>query len=175
MKILKDGEDQKKKSYLALCISPTLECPDLQNLNAIKNVELQQKTPIRVLHRRPNATRNRTVYEMSAEPVSIDQLRHFDLNSSVDSPSRLFRLKLTTQAGTYVKEFVHGDFGRTSPNLREILQIPDLDIIALDVMSIDLEWPPGVIDKGQLWFKISFLSWNKPSPAQLIKIRACKI
>ena len=47
---------------------------------------------------------------------------------------QVFRLTLTTQAGTYVKEFVHGDLGRTTPNLREILNIPDLDIIALDVM-----------------------------------------
>jgi len=50
------------------------------------------------------------------------------------SIKQVFRLSLTTQAGTYVKEFVHGDFGRTTPNLREILNIPDLDIIALDVM-----------------------------------------
>ena len=39
---------------------------------------------------------------------------------------------LATQAGTYVKEFVHGDFARTRPNLRDLLDC-DVDIIALDV------------------------------------------
>jgi len=44
-----------------------------------------------------------------------------------------FKVRLRTQAGTYVKELVHGDFGRTKPNLREVTRIPGLDIIALDV------------------------------------------
>jgi len=30
-------------------------------------------------------------------------------------------LRLTTSAGTYVKEFVHGDLGRTFPNVSSIL------------------------------------------------------
>ena len=43
-----------------------------------------------------------------------------------------FKLRLSTQAGTYVKEFVHGDLNRTTPNLRQILGC-DVDIAALDV------------------------------------------
>lgn len=79
--------------------------------------------------------RERTVYEMKAEKCSEENLRHFqiiDKNVS-DETHLLFRISVTTQAGTYVKEFVHGDFGRTVPNLRMILKIPDLDIVALDV------------------------------------------
>ena len=45
---------------------------------------------------------------------------------------QMFYLTLATQAGTYVKEFVHGDFGRTEPNVAQILGC-DVDIIALDV------------------------------------------
>ena len=44
-------------------------------------------------------------------------------------------LHLTTSAGTYVKEFVHGDLGRTVPNLGELLQC-DADIIQLDVENV---------------------------------------
>jgi len=44
-----------------------------------------------------------------------------------------FRLRLTTQAGAYVKEFVHGDFGRTKPNLTIILD-RFVDILELDVL-----------------------------------------
>lgn len=54
--------------------------------------------------------------------------------------TNFFILDLTTQAGTYVKEFVHGDFGRTKPSVCEILDT-EVDIVALDVMSVNLNWP----------------------------------
>ena len=43
-----------------------------------------------------------------------------------------FKLAITTQAGTYVKEFVHGDLGRTQPSICTILA-KECDIIELDV------------------------------------------
>ena len=49
--------------------------------------------------------------------------------SAFDHPGLVFKLRLATQAGTYVKEFVHGDFMRTRPNLREILGSRDIDIL----------------------------------------------
>lgn len=52
-------------------------------------------------------------------------------------------LDITTGAGTYIKEFIHGDFGRTTPSISSIIE-QDIDIIALDVNAIDLEWPPEV-------------------------------
>ena len=61
--------------------------------------------------------------------VELDMQNNEQLLSSKEF---LFKLTLCTQAGTYVKEFVHGDFGRTSPNLCSILDC-DVDIIALDV------------------------------------------
>jgi hypothetical protein len=86
---------------------------------------------------------------MNAEPISKDQLNHFeDLDTNLDSneTQQVFRLRLTTQAGTYVKEFIHRDFGRTSLNLREILGILDLEIIALDVLVIQLHFFLQLID-----------------------------
>jgi tRNA pseudouridine synthase 10 len=133
VKLLKDGEDQKRKTYMALCIAPSrpfVSIKDLEKLSEMKNLELQQKTPIRMLHRRPNSIRSQTVYEMNAEPISKDQLNHFeDLDTNLDSneTQQVFRLRLTIQAGTYVKEFIHRVFRRTSPNLREILGILDLE------------------------------------------------
>lgn len=49
-------------------------------------------------------------------------------------------LDVATQAGTYVKELIHGDFGRTSPSISSIIG-EHIDIIALDVTAIDLDWP----------------------------------
>merc|ERR1712216_465192 len=62
---------------------------------------LQQLTPLRVLHRRTLAVRERAIHQLRATRIAP----HFVL------------LDLTTQAGTYVKEFVHGDFGRTTPDV----------------------------------------------------------
>lgn len=43
---------------------------------------------------------------------------------------------------SYIKEFVHGDFGRTKPNMCELLKT-DTDILELDVevtIQLDLQW-----------------------------------
>ncbi len=105
-------------------------------LECLSNMELDQWTPIRVLHRRPNNLRKRTVYSMLVKPwifTTKDDTNTFVDHFQVSPVSEvLFKLRLSTQAGTYVKEFVHGDFNRTNPNLRVILGC-DVDIVALDV------------------------------------------
>ncbi|GAB1601398.1 putative tRNA pseudouridine synthase Pus10 [Argonauta hians] len=122
---LKEGEIDKTKSYSALCWShkPLTE-EQLSSLSTYKDLAILQKTPIRVLHRRPLASRKRLVHFLSATKVNDNH----------------FRLNLSTQAGTYVKEFVHGDFGRTQPNLSAIFET-DCDILELDVESVDIDWP----------------------------------
>lgn len=52
--------------------------------------------------------------------------------SAMPLDNQHFKLSLSTQAGTYIKEFVHGDFGRTKPSLGELVGI-DCDILELDV------------------------------------------
>jgi tRNA pseudouridine synthase 10 len=42
-------------------------------------------------------------------------------------------------AGTYIKEFVHGDFGRTQPNLGSLLDC-NAQILQLDVMDVHLDF-----------------------------------
>lgn len=49
-------------------------------------------------------------------------------------------LDIVTQAGTYVKELVHGEFGRTEPSIASLIGM-EIDIAALDVMNIDLDFP----------------------------------
>ncbi|XP_005093417.2 tRNA pseudouridine synthase Pus10 [Aplysia californica] len=125
---LKEGEIDKTKKYSAFCwCERELTDADLEKLSAIKDLTLHQKTPLRVLHRRTAATRDRVVHSMRAEKLS---------------PNR-FKLQLTTQAGTYIKEFVHGDFGRTSPNMSELLGA-ECDITDLDVEAVDVDWPPYI-------------------------------
>ena len=129
--ILKQGEEDKQKSYVAVCWSlDDISDEQIDQLATIRDLTLQQKTPIRVLHRRPLATRQRTIYNMSVRLIDAGDRRHF-------------LLFLKTQAGTYIKEFVHGDFGRTAPSLGNLLKT-DCDILQLDVLAVELDWPPSL-------------------------------
>uniref|UniRef100_A0A669C7E2 tRNA pseudouridine synthase Pus10 n=1 Tax=Oreochromis niloticus TaxID=8128 RepID=A0A669C7E2_ORENI len=128
MSRMKEGEEEKTKSYTALVwTQKPIQREDISFIDDIKDLTLDQKTPLRVLHRRALAVRQRAIHSMST--------RFLD--------SHHFYLRLKTQAGTYIKEFVHGDFGRTNPNLCQLLKT-NTDILELDVESVDVDWPPPV-------------------------------
>uniref|UniRef100_A0A8C2YEA0 tRNA pseudouridine synthase Pus10 n=1 Tax=Coturnix japonica TaxID=93934 RepID=A0A8C2YEA0_COTJA len=125
---MKEGEEEKTKTYSALIwTDKTIQKEHIAFLDNIKELKLDQKTPLRVLHRRPLALRCRIIHTMKSEYIDEHH----------------FRLRLKTQAGTYIKEFVHGDFGRTKPNIGSLLN-RTTDILELDVESVDIDWPPAL-------------------------------
>ncbi|XP_068135707.1 tRNA pseudouridine synthase Pus10 isoform X1 [Hyperolius riggenbachi] len=127
---MKEGEEEKTKCYSALLwTEKAILKEDLEILDNAKELEIVQKTPLRVLHRRPLAGRLRLIHTMRTEYVDEHH----------------FRLYLKTQAGTYIKEFVHGDFGRTVPNIGSLMKTT-ADILELDVESVDVDWPPALDD-----------------------------
>ncbi|XP_034827749.1 putative tRNA pseudouridine synthase Pus10 [Maniola hyperantus] len=91
-------------------------------------ITIQQRTPIRVLHRRPLLTRTRQILELKAVAVP-------------DHP-QLFRISVRTSAGTYVKEWAHGELGRSRPALGDAVGAA-VDMLALDVTAVHLTWPPS--------------------------------
>ena len=124
-----EGSEEKEKAYTAVCwASRALAPEDLARLSAMRDVVVHQQTPVRVLHRRSPAVRPRTVRRVTAE--------------GVPGAPRFFTLTLRTQAGTYIKEFVHGDFGRTRPNVGELLGCR-ADILQLDVTDIEMAFAGG--------------------------------
>lgn len=129
---LKNERDEKRKKYTAVCCcSRELRDQEMNDLNrSFKPLIIQQKTPIRVLHRRPLAVRSRSLFELELHPHP--------------SGGNFFSLTLVTESGTYIKEFVHSDFGRTSPSLRDIIGNCITDILSLDVEEVFVEWPPPV-------------------------------
>eukprot|EP01028_Stygiella_incarcerata_P011824 TRINITY_DN691_c0_g2_i1.p2 TRINITY_DN691_c0_g2~~TRINITY_DN691_c0_g2_i1.p2 ORF type:complete len:520 (+),score=155.97 TRINITY_DN691_c0_g2_i1:102-1661(+) len=120
---IKDGEISKRKAYRAVVYSSKMiDQESLNRINALKDLEIAQSTPIRVLHRRSLTIRPKMIYEIHLRPLN----EHY------------FVMDLITSAGAYVKEFVHGDFGRTKPSFRDLLGGGDIrtDILQLDVMGI---------------------------------------
>ena len=85
---------------------------------------IEQWTPLRVLHRRSRLPRRRMILQLELIPRP--------------ESCQLFLLRLGTSAGTYVKEFVHSDFGRTSPSLASLLGLP-CSILSLDVVDVRLD------------------------------------
>lgn len=157
---LKQGEEHKEKSYRALCVA---SCPLTQaELDAALTVPangprlaLKQETPLRVMHRRALKTRDKHVVSMQAVLVNVADddsgdgaVGNHEAIGNVDQVngvvrSRWFELKVRTSAGMYVKEFVHGDFGRTMPWVGGLLGC-DTDLLLLDVMDVHLDDVEGV-------------------------------
>jgi len=63
-------------------------------------------------------------------------------------------LHVLASAGTYIKELVHGDLGRTSPNVGTILG-KEVDILQLDVTQV-YDGVDNALDvEGEEWHKVS--------------------
>lgn len=88
-------------------------------IQALQGETIGQQTPSRVAHRRANMVREKQIYSCSIE--SIDDA--------------MATLTLEAESGTYIKELISGDDGRTKPNLSELIGIP-CNVTALDVIEI---------------------------------------
>ncbi|VDM30684.1 unnamed protein product [Hydatigera taeniaeformis] len=110
---------------------------------------IKQLTPIRVLHRRSLMSRTRDIIWFRLADFATNVLREkvpfvlkeFAAQADVHPKEELFMLELCCEAGTYVKELVHGDLGRTRPSLSSLLGCP-VDLLALDVVAVEHDWPP---------------------------------
>ena len=80
---------------------------------------IEQRTPTRVKHRRADKIRKRQIKEISLLGLS----------------GNIMSLAVTAEAGTYIKELVHGDDGRTQPSIAGELgvkvQIQELDVLEI--------------------------------------------
>ena len=92
----------------------------LENLKfRIENQKIKQQTPIRVSHRRADKTRNKLIHRVEGKFIK----------------KNLFEFTIEVQGGTYVKELIHGDEGRTTPSFAEIFEA-SMTCKELDVLEI---------------------------------------
>jgi tRNA pseudouridine synthase 10 len=107
------------KSYRVTVRGEVAESRVLEILAQVPDRPIEQRTPTRVVHRRADRVRTRRIAE--ARLVSSEVGR--------------FTVDLRAEAGTYIKEWVDGDGGRTEPSLSALLGVP-LSVEALDVLEI---------------------------------------
>ena len=117
--VLRVKEARPTKRYRVEVLGEVPEAKINEALALVPRRAVAQRTPTRVAHRRADRVRTRRIEE--ARLVAAESGR--------------FTLELTAEAGTYIKEWVEGDEGRTVPSLAELLAVP-LKVAALDVLEI---------------------------------------
>jgi tRNA pseudouridine synthase 10 len=120
---LKKGESAQKEYRVLIEFENTISEKDLRLLEEkLSGTSIKQQTPLRVLHRRADLTREKYIYEVKVKKVSLKRAE----------------IKIRCQGGLYVKELVSGDEGRTTPNVSELLGNPAKPL-KLDVLNVIME------------------------------------
>jgi tRNA pseudouridine synthase 10 len=110
-----------KKYRILVEVEGQVSAGELANaLKTLKGVTIQQRTPVRVAHRRADKIRERKVLDVEY----------------VGEQDGKFVLEVLGEAGLYIKELISGDQGRTIPSLAEILQRA-AHVTSLDVVQIE--------------------------------------
>ena len=117
---IKTSSPDTYKVYRAL-----VECEDEireEDLDKLQSLHtIQQRTPIRVSHRRADKIREKEVKELSCKYINPHS----------------FEMIIKTEGGLYIKELISSDEGRSKPSVSEILGTPavcaELDVIEVGI------------------------------------------
>ncbi|MGB9740465.1 MAG: tRNA pseudouridine(54/55) synthase Pus10 [Candidatus Bathyarchaeia archaeon] len=121
---LKKGEAFQKEYRVIIEFEEDVTDSELRLLEEkLARVMIKQRTPLRVMHRRADLTREKYIYEVKVKKLS---------------PKRA-EMKIKCQGGLYVKELVTGDEGRTTPSVSEILK-NKAKPIKLDVLNVIMHY-----------------------------------
>lgn len=107
LKMLKEAIEGSTKRYMATVqFSKPVTGEDLARLEAsLRGAVIEQQTPTRVLKRRGEKLRRKRI---------------INIESRLIDPYKV-ELYIEADGGLYVKELIHGDSGRTRPNIAEML------------------------------------------------------
>ncbi len=94
----------KEYSAIVSADRPLLQ-NDAQLLSSLSGTTISQQTPTRVMSRRADLLRKRRLNSVSAECIADGKLL----------------VKIFAEAGTYIKELIHSDGGRTVPSFSQLL------------------------------------------------------
>ena len=113
--LTKSGTKEVLIERLSSAKEPTLPMPDkdfvMEIMQKLQGCTLAQRTPERVAHRRADKIRKRKVLETNNPSIEV-----------VDENLMIGEFSLRCESGTYVKETVHGDGGRTQPSIASLIK-----------------------------------------------------
>ena len=110
------------KTYRAVCaLDAPVSRERIADLAArLTGATLEQRTPARVARRRTDKVRRRRVLQFEVAPTG---------------PADRFEVQIQAESGTYIKELISGDDGRTSPSVAGLLGVGAL-CASLDVLEV---------------------------------------
>lgn len=116
---LKDSRFKKTYRIIMKC-DKSLNNEKLKKVTqTLRGSKIGQLTPSRVAHRRADLIRERYIYNCNLESVG----------------GTIAILTLEAESGTYIKELVSGDNGRTKPSMSDLIGAP-CKVTELDVIEI---------------------------------------
>jgi len=120
---LKKAESAQKEYRVLIEFENAVSEEDLLLLEEkLSGTLIKQQTPLRVLHRRADLTRERYIYEVKVKRVSLKRAE----------------MDVRCQGGLYIKELVSGNEGRTIPNVSKLLENRATPL-KLDVLNVIME------------------------------------
>lgn len=122
IEILKSSKADKTYKLKVTFKEPVSEEKLKSCLESLSGTEIAQQTPKRVVHRRADLLRKRSVHSITLDRLTDDGYAYITVNC---------------EGGLYVKELVSGDEGRTNPSLTGLLGIPAL-VEDLDVVNVEI-------------------------------------
>lgn len=123
IKRLKKGEGSTKVYKVFIDFDRDVSDEELSSVSEkLSKIVVQQRTPLRVIHRRADLVREKYIYEAYLKRLA---------------PNRA-EMKIRCQGGLYIKELVSGDEGRTVPSVASIINV-QAKPVDLDVLNIIME------------------------------------
>jgi tRNA pseudouridine synthase 10 len=120
---LKRGESAQKEYRVTVEFENPVSDEDLHGLEEkLTGASVMQQTPLRVLHRRADLTREKYIYKVKVKKVALNKAE----------------LEVRCQGGLYVKELVSGDEGRTTPSVSDLLG-NKAKPLKLDVLNVIID------------------------------------
>ena len=117
---LKKAETSEKLYKAVVEFDRNVSDEELETLKkTLTSVVVRQQTPLRVLHRRADRTREKYIYKAKVKRLT---------------PNRV-EMRVHCQGGLYIKELITGDEGRTNPNVTDIVSAK-AEPLELDVLNV---------------------------------------
>lgn len=108
------------------------------------DIEVSQKTPIQLLHHMKSTTKKHMIKQIKLTRKVEEENECDQSNTTLHhrhSINCCYEFEMSDVGGIYIKEFVHGDFGRTVPSLSSVLGVL-LELIELNIITKSCNWPP---------------------------------
>ncbi len=119
---VKKGERSKKTYRVVIQLEREISDAEIEMLEEkLTGCKVSQQTPIRVLHRRADKTREKYIYKTRVKKLTPNMIE----------------MRITCDGGLYIKELVTGDMGRTNPSVSALLGVKATPI-ELDVLDVNL-------------------------------------